>query len=115
MSNHASLTVALPEALDAFVRQRVASGRFASASDVVLEALTLLARREHDRDAALDEIRREIQLGIDRMDTVKVIHDREGQSWAIRGTRRRSRWKRWARRRCPVEAVSPLTTIPTRR
>ena len=68
MSNHSSLTVALPEALDAFVHQRVASGRFASASDVVQEALTLLERRERDRDAALDEIRREIQLGIDQAD-----------------------------------------------
>ena len=66
MSNHSSLTVALPEALDAFVRQRVASGRFASASDVVQEALTLLERREHEREEALDEIRREIQLGIDQ-------------------------------------------------
>ncbi len=31
-----------------------------------LTALILLERREHDRDAALDEIRREIQLGIDQ-------------------------------------------------
>lgn len=68
MGNGSSLTVALPEDLEAFVRQRVASGRFASASDVVQEALTLLERRERDRDAALDEIRREIQLGIEQAD-----------------------------------------------
>lgn len=68
MSNHSSLTVSLPEALEAFVRQRVASGRFASASDVVQEALTLLEGRERERDEALDEIRREIQLGIDQAD-----------------------------------------------
>lgn len=68
MSNHSPLTVSLPEALNAFVRKLVVSGRFASASDVVQEALTQLERREHDRDAALDEIRREIQLGIDQAD-----------------------------------------------
>ena len=77
MSNHSSLTVALPEALDAFVRQRVASGRFTSASAVVQEALTLLERREHDRDAALDEIRREIQLGIEQAEAGQL---RDGET-----------------------------------
>lgn len=77
MSNHASLTVALPEALEAFVHQRVASGRFASASDVVREALTLLARRENDREAALDEIRREIQSGIEQADAGQL---RDGET-----------------------------------
>ena len=77
MSNYSSLTVRLPEALDAFVRQHVASGRFASASDVVQEALILLERREHDRDAAPDEIRREIQLGIEQAEAGQL---RDGQT-----------------------------------
>ena len=66
MPNTSPLTVDLPEALEAFVRQRVASGRFASASAVVQEALTLLERRDREREEALDEVRREIQLGIEQ-------------------------------------------------
>ena len=64
MSNPQTLTVALPRALETFIQQRVASGRYASASDVVREALTLLEQRERQREAVIDEIRREIQLGI---------------------------------------------------
>lgn len=77
MSNHSSLIVALPEAFEAFVRQRVASGRFASASDVVQKALSLLERREHQREAAIDGIRREIQLGIDQAEAGEL---RDGET-----------------------------------
>jgi len=84
MSNYSSLTVALPEALDAFVRQRVASGRFASASDVVQDVLILLERREHDRDAALDEIGREIQLGIEQAEAGQL---RDGKRYSPRSGR----------------------------
>lgn len=77
MSNHASLTVSLPEAVEAFVVQRVASGRFASASEVVQQALTLLERFEREREVALDEIRREIQLGIDQAEAGQL---RDGET-----------------------------------
>lgn len=77
MSDHSSLTVALPEALEAFVRQRVASGRFASASEVVQQALALLEQREREREVALDEIRREIQLGIDQAEAGQL---RDGET-----------------------------------
>ena len=88
-----------------------------SASDVVQAALILLERREHDRDAALDEIRREIQLGIDRTDTVKVIHDREGQSEASSTDNEHGVvvMKDQAGEVIGIAAVSPLTTMPTRR
>lgn len=42
---------ALGEDLDAFVRERVKSGEFASASEVLREALTKF-RIEHEREAA---------------------------------------------------------------
>lgn len=77
MSNHPSLTVLLPKALDAFVRQRVASGRSASVSDVVQEALTLMERREREREEALDEIRREVQLGIEQAEAGQL---RDGET-----------------------------------
>lgn len=77
VSNTSSLTVALPEALEAFVRQRVASGRFASASEVVREALALLERRERAREVALDEIRAEIQQGIEQAEAGQL---RDGEA-----------------------------------
>lgn len=64
----ASLTVSIPDALDAFIREQVAAGRYASAEDVVREALALLSHREQERGAVLDVIRQEIQLGIDQAD-----------------------------------------------
>ena len=77
MSNTQSFTVALPEALETFVKQHVASGRYASASDVVREALTLLKHRERDRDVVIDEIRREIQLGIEQAEAGRL---RDGET-----------------------------------
>lgn len=56
--------ITVPPELDAFIRERVASGRFDTASDVVNEGLKLLALREHEREAALGEIRREIDVGL---------------------------------------------------
>ena len=57
------LTVALPEDPEAFVRQRVACGRFASASDVVADALGVSADREQTREDVLAEIRQRIEIG----------------------------------------------------
>jgi antitoxin ParD1/3/4 len=57
--------VTLTPELEAFVRDRVSSGRFDTASDVVREGLTLLRGREHERDAAIAEIRAEIAVGLE--------------------------------------------------
>lgn len=58
------LTVTLPSDLEAFIDARVASGRFATAGDVVREGLRLLEEREQARDAALAELREEIEAGV---------------------------------------------------
>jgi antitoxin ParD1/3/4 len=67
--------VTLPAALETFVQQRVASGQYASASDVVREALTLLEHR--GREAVLDEVRREIQRGIEQAEAGQL---RDGET-----------------------------------
>lgn len=77
MGNGSSLTVALPEDLEAFVRQRVASGRFASASDVVAEALDVLRAREQTRDDVLAEIREQIELGARQAEAGQLRDGRE--------------------------------------
>ena len=47
-----------------FVRSQVQSGRYASEQEVIDEALGLLEQR--DEQAKLDELRREIAVGIDQ-------------------------------------------------
>jgi antitoxin ParD1/3/4 len=58
------ITVTLPSELEAFIDARVASGRFATAGDVVREGLRLLEEREQERDAVLAELRHEIEVGV---------------------------------------------------
>ena len=50
---------------EAFVRELVDSGRYASASEVVRDSLRLLERREERRRAQLDALRREIGIGVE--------------------------------------------------
>lgn len=60
------LTVTLPSDLEAFIEERVTSGRFATAGEVVREGLRLLEEREQERDAILAELRQEIEVGVEQ-------------------------------------------------
>jgi putative addiction module CopG family antidote len=53
------MTVSVPSSLEAFVRRKIAAGDFASADDVVGEALRLLERQE----AWKADARQKIDLG----------------------------------------------------
>lgn len=66
MSKSSQLTISVTPDLEAFIRERVASGRFDTASDVVREGLKLLEGREHEREAVIDELRREIEIGLEQ-------------------------------------------------
>lgn len=65
MAKSSQLTITVTPELEAFIRERVASGHFDTASDVVREGLKLLEVREHEREAVLAEIRREIAIGLE--------------------------------------------------
>lgn len=58
-----SLTVSVPAHVDDFIKDRVASGRFETAGDVVGAAIALLVERERQREAVINEIRREVLSG----------------------------------------------------
>lgn len=77
MAKAGQLSVALTPELDEFVRDRVASGRFETAGDVVREGLRLLETREHEREAVLADLRREIAIGLDQAKAGQV---RDGES-----------------------------------
>ena len=57
--------VSLTPQLDDYVRAKVASGLYASASEVVREALRLLQEQDRLQAVKLDELRKEIRRGLD--------------------------------------------------
>lgn len=65
------MNVSLTPHLEEFVKQKVESGRYTSASEVVREALRLL----EERDRQLDALRREIQKGLDSGPAVPMDFD----------------------------------------
>jgi|GEM_PF-990476 len=64
MATRSMLKVSLPPDLDKFVESKVASGRYQSASDLIRDGVQLLKDRELSRQAALDEVRQKIGVGL---------------------------------------------------
>jgi len=64
MARRPTANISLTPELEAFISSRVASGRYQSASEVVREALRLLEQREQQRIASLEELRREVAVGL---------------------------------------------------
>jgi antitoxin ParD1/3/4 len=56
------MNVSLTPELEKIVAQRVSSGRYASASEVIREALRLLEERDQ-----LNHLRQEVSLGLDQL------------------------------------------------
>jgi antitoxin ParD1/3/4 len=56
---------AIGEHFEQFIRQQIESGRYASASEVVRDALRLLESRERLRQIELEEYREKIREGMD--------------------------------------------------
>ena len=63
-----ALTVSLPPEVAAFVRERVESGRYHDANEVVGEALRLLDERDR-----LERLRAEIAIGLEEDERGEVI------------------------------------------
>ena len=59
---------ALLQSLDRFVAEKVESGRYTSASEVVREALRLLQDHERSRAEQLAAFNRELQVRLDSLD-----------------------------------------------
>jgi antitoxin ParD1/3/4 len=62
------MNVSLTPELEKLVADKVASGRYQSASEVVREGLRLLDDQDHLRELHLDEVRKKIQTGLDQLD-----------------------------------------------
>lgn len=64
----AIMNVSLTPRLERLVNEKVASGRYGSASEVVREALRLLEEREQLRHAELERLRRNVGAGLRALD-----------------------------------------------
>jgi antitoxin ParD1/3/4 len=71
------MNVSLTPELEQFVHQKVESGRYLSASEVVREALRLLEERDRLRELRLETLRREIAVGIRQSDRGEVFDGEE--------------------------------------
>jgi len=62
------VNVSLTPELEALIRERVRSGRYTSASEVVREALRLLEDRDELQRLRLAELRSQVAAGLDSLD-----------------------------------------------
>jgi antitoxin ParD1/3/4 len=69
------MNVSLTPELEALVNEKVASGQYACADDVIRAGLRLLGEQDDDQQLRLEELRREIAVGLKQLD--------EGQSTAL--------------------------------
>jgi antitoxin ParD1/3/4 len=60
-----TLNVNLSPQLEAMVKEKVASGMYTSASEVVREALRLMQAQDQLRAAKLDQLRHDIREGLE--------------------------------------------------
>jgi antitoxin ParD1/3/4 len=86
MSNSAS--VSIPSDLEQFVNDQVAAGAYANAEHVVREALERMRERDKSRDSRIEELRQQIQIGIDQADRgectpldIEAIKQEARSSW----------------------------------
>ncbi|MDJ0591893.1 MAG: type II toxin-antitoxin system ParD family antitoxin [Pleurocapsa sp. MO_226.B13] len=62
------MNVSLTEELEKFVQSQVESGMYYSASEVIRDGLRLLKEKDLLRQIKIEELRKEIQKGIDQLD-----------------------------------------------
>jgi antitoxin ParD1/3/4 len=63
MPHRTTVNISLTPELDAFLRNRVRSGRYQTTSEVVREALRLLERQEEERKAGLQQLKTKLARG----------------------------------------------------
>ncbi len=67
------MNVSLTPELEQLIHTKVQSGLYLSASEVVREALRLLEERDKLRAMRFEELRRDIQIGIDQADRGELL------------------------------------------
>lgn len=65
--------ISLTPVLEKMIQDKVDSGLYSSASEVIREALRLLYEREEYQQKRISELQREIQIGLNDAETGRVI------------------------------------------
>jgi antitoxin ParD1/3/4 len=91
MAVRTSLNVSLTPELEQFVQERVASGRYQTASEVVREGLRLLELQERDRDAAYKALKAKLKRGAEQAERGEVVDGEEFLEQLIHRLESRSR------------------------
>ena len=70
------MNVSLTNQLESYVQQKVATGMYNSASEVIREALRLMAEKDSEQSLKLAALRADIQQGVDSVAAgqAKVFH-----------------------------------------
>jgi antitoxin ParD1/3/4 len=80
------MNVSLTPELEKFVAQKVESGRYSTASEVIREGLRLLQEKEEDREASIAHFNEEIQKRLASLDRGEYVDPEE----VLEGIRQRS-------------------------
>jgi antitoxin ParD1/3/4 len=67
------MNVSLTIQLEELVQQKVSSGRYNSASEVIREALRLLEERDELKELKLQALKKDIALGLDQADRGEIV------------------------------------------
>ena len=68
-----TMNVSLSPQLEAMVKDKLASGRYTSASEVVREALRLMEQRDQLSAMRLQQLQQDIQDGLARLASPEVV------------------------------------------
>jgi antitoxin ParD1/3/4 len=74
------MNISLTPELEQLVNEKVKSGRYASASEVIREGLRLLEERDEVKQHRLGEIRQKIDRGLDQLDRGQGIPGHQARS-----------------------------------
>jgi antitoxin ParD1/3/4 len=88
MAIRTSLNVSLTPELGQFVQDRVATGRYQTASEVVREGLRLLEHQERDRQAAVEDVKSKLRRAAAQADRAEFVDPNETLK-KIEGLKRR--------------------------
>jgi antitoxin ParD1/3/4 len=72
-THRTTVNISITPELDAFLQDRVNSGRYQTTSEVVREALRLLERQEQERDAALYQLKAKLERGAGQAEDGELI------------------------------------------
>jgi antitoxin ParD1/3/4 len=67
------MTIKLSKAHERYIREQLATGKYASAEEVIAHALTVFRKVERILPAAQDDLRREIDIGLRDIQQGRVL------------------------------------------